>query len=337
MRASLNRFVFSNLFLLGWLGLVSTGTLSAQVSCDPSISPANLHSVYTSGTGALLQWDAVPGSVGVRLRAVLPGGGNVSKTIVGTEPNQFLVPDASLSPGVYTWYVQATCNLVPPFLVTAISPIDTFAVGGAGTCPTTVSDVDGNVYSVVNAGTQCWMGANLKTTHYRDGSIIPGSLSGGAWSTSIGGAQAMYNGDPAVSAIYGLLYNQYAVVDTRGLCPVGWHVPDDAEWISLSTTLGGAVLAGGAMKAIGELGAGTGLWLAPNTGANNSSGFSALPGGYRESTGGYGGLNSAANWWSTTPFNLGVGWSWVLTSSSSNLSHYTSAKRSGFAVRCIQD
>lgn len=318
-----------------WAG---AGNLHAQTGCDPSLAPRNLQSTYTPGAGALLSWDAVPGSVGVRLKAVVPGGATVQRNILGIEPDQFLVPDAVLDPGTYTWWVQATCNLVPPFAVTPISVSDTFTVGGGSGCPATVTDVDGNVYPVVAVGTACWMGANLDVDHYRDGSPIPGGLSDASWNaSSFNGVRATYDGDPALAAIYGQLYSHWVVSDPRGVCPTGWHVPDDTEWTDLAGAIGGGFAAGGALKTVGDLGAGTGLWASPNIGATDLVDFHGLPGGYRDLYGAYGGLSTSGSYWSATAFNALLGWSWVTFNNTAMLSHYHSDKRTGFSVRCVQD
>ena len=324
----LSTSIFLGLLLVLWAPLVSV----SQTFCDPAIAPTNLSSTYTLGTGALLTWDAVPGSVGVRLKAVLPGGTNVSKTIVGTEPSLFMVPDASLSPGVYTWQVQATCNLVPPYLTTAVSALDTFAVGGVVTCPATVTDIDGNVYPTVALGGQCWIQSNLQTTHYQNGDLIPTGLLSYTWQNTTTGAYAVLDNNPANKAIYGLLYNQYTVADSRGLCPTGWHVPSTVEWNEATSFLGGAGPAGGAMKQ-----AGTSLWQAPNAGATNSSGLTILPSGFRDDTGPYSGKGQYAYLWTST---ILTGYLADYTSFGylSNFIYVNHTSRpDGFAVRCIQD
>ncbi|MDP6908138.1 MAG: FISUMP domain-containing protein, partial [Flavobacteriales bacterium] len=86
---------------------------------------------------------------------------------------------------------------------------------------TTVTDIDGNTYDVVQIGSQCWMAENLKTTHYRDGSLIPVVTDNTAWGNLVSGAYCHYDNDNAHDNTYGKLYNWYAVMDTRGLCPEG--------------------------------------------------------------------------------------------------------------------
>ena len=208
--------------------------------------------------------------------------------------------------------------------------------GGSGTggCtggPSTVTDVDGNVYNVVTIGNQCWMKENLKTTKYRNGSPIPGNLSDAAWSSTTGGAQVDYDNDPTNTAIYGKLYNWYAVADPRELCPTGWHVPSDSEWTTLENFLGGSLVAGGAMKAVST------LWLSPNTGATNSSGFSGLPGGTRYTNGAYNVIGDFGYWWSSTQSSTTNAWGRFLSYINGSVSRYNANERAGFSVRCVRD
>jgi len=140
----------------------------------------------------------------------------------------------------------------------------------------TMTDIDGNVYETVTIGTQVWMAENLKVTHYRNGNTILHIIDWFSWFT-LTGAYCEYDNDVNNVAVYGRLYNWYAVNDSRYIAPVGWHVPSDAEWLTLVDYLGGDTVADGKMKEIG-----TTHWVSPNTGATNESGFSALPGGYRD-------------------------------------------------------
>jgi len=141
----------------------------------------------------------------------------------------------------------------------------------------TVTDVDGNIYKTVKIGSQWWMAENLKVTHYRNGDLLPNYTDSLMWSNTLNGARCYYNNDSIVYAsVYGALYNWYAINDSRQISPLGWHVPSDAEWIILLNYLGGLNIASGKMKETG-----TSHWQSPNSGANNSSGFTALPGGGR--------------------------------------------------------
>jgi uncharacterized protein (TIGR02145 family) len=181
----------------------------------------------------------------------------------------------------------------------------------------------------VKIGTQVWMKRNLDVSYYRNGDRIPQVRERVKWAALTTGAWCWYHNDSA----YGKLYNWYAVNDPRGLAPAGWHIPSDAEWTTLTSFLGGDVVAGGKMKSTGTIGAGTGLWHAPNTGATNSSGFTGLPGGLRESYDGtFSGISYYCFWWSSTE-------------GSTNVLYYDGGyvvlgqtdKANGFSVRCLKN
>src|SRR5262245_47721661 len=149
------------------------------------------------------------------------------------------------------------------------------------------------------------MNKNLSVTKYRNGDPIPQVKKNAKWATLTTGAWCWLNNDSA-NSIYGRLYNWYAVNDPRGLAPAGWHIPSDSEWTTLQTFLGGDSVAGGKMKSTGTIKAGTGLWRFPNTGATNSSGFTALPGGWRLDDGSFHNLGGndvgygVGHWWTAT-------------------------------------
>jgi uncharacterized protein (TIGR02145 family) len=136
--------------------------------------------------------------------------------------------------------------------------------------------------------------------------------------------------------LYGKLYNWYAVTDSRGLCPTGWHVPSDGEWTTLTTFLGGESVAGGAMKSTATQPT-PGGWYAPNTGATNSSGFTGLPGGYRDSGGGFYNLGYNGYWWSSSVAGSGSAWYRILSFNVANADRYFNFHRVGFSVRCVRD
>ncbi|MGA2297681.1 MAG: fibrobacter succinogenes major paralogous domain-containing protein [FCB group bacterium] len=148
----------------------------------------------------------------------------------------------------------------------------------------------------ITIGTQKWMCKNLDVDHYRNGDPIPNVIDSLIWRNLTTGAWCYYNNDSALGAIYGKLYNWYAVYDPRGLAPEGWHVPSDSEWTILTNFLGGDSIAGGKLKE-----AGFSHWQSPNTGATDETGFSALPGGWQdEYHHGFGELKYLGCWWSST-------------------------------------
>jgi uncharacterized protein (TIGR02145 family) len=195
-----------------------------------------------------------------------------NKTTDGSGTGSYVSSLTGLSPST-TYYVRAYATNSTG---TAYGNQQTFTTTATST---TVTDIDGNTYNTVQIGTQVWMSENLKTSRYRNGGSIPYVVGNTEWQALTTGAWSYYNHDEANNAVYGKLYNWYTVKGDT-LCPSGWHVPTDAEWTTLTTFLGSD--AGGKMKETG-----TTLWKSPNTGADNSSGFSARPGGYRYSDGSF--------------------------------------------------
>jgi uncharacterized protein (TIGR02145 family) len=207
----------------------------------------------------------------------------------------------------------------------------------------TMTDQEGNVYKTIVIGTQEWMAENLNTSIYRNGEVIPSGLSDAAYATTTTGAWAYYNNDASNACPYGKLYVWYTCVDARGLCPLGWHLPSEAEWRILRDFLGGEELAGGKMKSIGTIEDETGVWLNLNVEATNLSGFSGLPGGAR-------GRNSDIEiynafqgeygfWWSNTTWleDTGHAWDMALWNVSGNAFVANTSKSDYFSVRCLRD
>jgi uncharacterized protein (TIGR02145 family) len=192
-------------------------------------------------------------------------------------------------------------------------------------------DIDGNAYDTVVIGTQVWMSKNLRVSKYRNGDAIPTNLINTTWQNTTSGAYAIYDNTATNDSIYGKLYNWYAVADPRGLCPVGWHVPSDAEWSTLENFLDGSSVAGGKMKSVSP------LWLSPNSGATNSSGFSGLPGGNRNSSGTYVNVGYLGYWWSSTQFSTTSAWLRSLFYNNGDVNRNYYFKRFGFSVRCVRD
>jgi uncharacterized protein (TIGR02145 family) len=201
-----------------------------------------------------------------------------------------------------------------------------------------MTDQEGNIYKTVVIGTQEWMSENLNTSIYRNGDAIPTNLDDVTWRFTIGGAWAYYNNDASYACPFGKLYNWYACTDARQLCPVGWHVPSDAEWSILTTNLGGVAVAGGKIKTTGNINEATGLWHTPNTGATNSSGFSAAPGGYRGMSGLYSIIGLYGGWWSSSIDDSSCAiYRQLGYASGSADRQYSCFKQAGFSVRCLRD
>ena len=195
---------------------------------------------------------------------------------------------------------------------------------------------DLGINSFIKIGTQKWMTKNLAVSRYRNGDKIPQVTDPAAWAALTTGAWCWYNNDSAIGAVYGRLYNWYAVHDPRGLAPIGWHVPSDLEWDTLSTFLGNN--AGGKLKDTGTIEAGTGLWYAPNAGATNKTGFTGLPGGYRGGhSGAFDDFGGEGYWWTSTHYNASKARDRNLHYLDGHVGTYQYDKRYGFSVRCLRD
>ena len=205
-------------------------------------------------------------------------------------------------------------------------------------CPGTpsVTDIDANLYYTVQIGTQCWTQSNLKVTRYRNGDTIPTGLSNSAWQITTSGAYAIYNNDPMNDGVYGKLYNHYAVTDSRGLCPTGWHVPSNAEWTTLENHLGGSSVAGRALKST-AIQPTPGGWNPPYTGATNSSGFTALPSGLRNSNGNFSSIPYVGLWWSASVSSGFSAWSRYMDFTAGYIYNQGDARSDGYSVRCLKD
>jgi uncharacterized protein (TIGR02145 family) len=204
-----------------------------------------------------------------------------------------------------------------------------------------VSDIDGNNYKTIRIGSQLWMAENLKTTRYNDGTSIPDVTDDTEWRNLTTGGYSWYNnGAETFKAIYGALYNWYAVTDSRNICPTGWHVPAVQEWNALTTFLGDEIVAGGKLKE-----AGTTHWLSPNTGATNESGFTLLPGGMRiyNPEGGnadtqFEFIGSQSGLWSTSAtYDIYAAYIPAYYSEPGFYREYVVPKSTGLSVRCLKD
>ena len=200
------------------------------------------------------------------------------------------------------------------------------------------------VFPAVTIGTQQWMEKNLEVVTYRDGTVIPQVTTNSAdWAGLTTGAWCYYDNNQANGAIYGKLYNWYAVMGiataesatpTSGqiaarkqLAPQGWHIPTDAEWTTLGDQLGGNIVAGGKMKTTG-----TSRWNTPNTSATNESGFAGLPGGRASAN-----VGVIGYWWSVTQDNSTNAWNRDLYYANGSLGRYSNVKENLFSVRCLRD
>ena len=300
-----------------YLRKTDTASLSERINTKLNSSVIDLG----IRTGDIIYWDENLR----KFRILAPGtAGQVLKMSSGTNP-------------VPVWGTDATTS------VPAFSP-----------CGTTISDIDGNSYNTVLIGAQCWTKENLRVRRYNNGTSILFDTTGGSggssttWQNLKIGAHTIYAHDstattPSNLTKYGYLYNWYAAkgiyttgniqsTDTLNICPSGWHVPTDADWTTLTTELGGESGAGGKMKSIG-----TAYWSSQSAGTDNSSGFSALPGGYRDSGGSFYDVRNNAFFWSATEGATSNGRIRSLIFSNGNVTRTTFFKSVGASIRCLRN
>lgn len=200
---------------------------------------------------------------------------------------------------------------------------------------------DGNVYQTITIGTQVWMAENLRYLPSVVGSATGSSTTPyyyvyGFEGTNVTDAKATAN-----YTTYGVLYNWPAAMagsasstanpsGVQGVCPTGWHLPSDAEWMQLTNYLGGDYVAGGKLKETG-----TTHWNSPNVGATNETGFTALPGGYRVQVGAFYDIGKVGYWWSATAFSTNNAYYWHIGYSTGGIGRDFNPDEVGFSVRCI--
>ncbi|MFO8054150.1 MAG: FISUMP domain-containing protein [Bacteroidales bacterium] len=196
----------------------------------------------------------------------------------------------------------------------------------------TVSDIDGNTYKTVIIGKQEWMAENLKVTTYNDGTPIQHVRENSAWQGQTSGAYCWYENDSASwGGKYGALYNWYAI-NTTSLCPQGWHVAGESEWISLKDYLsahGYKDTEGTALKSTTGWG--------PSHKNTDNYGFNALPGGYRHKFGSFSGTGGFGRWWTATQINTHDAWFIYLSKNRNQVLKRSLSKKNGLYVRCLKN
>jgi len=214
----------------------------------------------------------------------------------------------------------------------------------SSSCGGIITDIrDANQYASVQIGNQCWMSENLKylpsvTGPNSSSTTTPYYYVYGYNGTDVNAAKTTTN-----YANYGVLYNWRAAMNgasssstnpsgVQGICPLGWHIPSDAEFTQLINFLGGISVAGGKLKETGTI-----HWLTPNLGATNESGFTALPGGFRNQGGGFFNLTATGHWWSTTIYSSSSAWYHFLDYNGNAVFKNAVSWELGYSVRCIKD
>lgn len=204
-----------------------------------------------------------------------------------------------------------------------------------------IKDVDGNIYKTIQIGSQTWMAENLKTTKYQNGAPVAYIKDAKKWNKDTSGGWCYYNNDPSLNISYGKLYNWFVVENEKNICPTGWHIPSDEDWNTLIGYLdydflpdaieSQSSVAGDQLKSTGNT-----FWKYSNEGTN-TSGFSAIPGAYRTSDGGFTVFNKEGYWWSSTPAYTNFAWYRSLHNKSSSVYRNYLNKTAGFSIRCVKD
>lgn len=304
---------------------VTIATLSTVIASSITVNSVVTGGNITSDGGAPVIERGVTWSVLPNPTIALPskssngsGSGVFSNLINGLLPNT-------------TYYVRAYATNA---IGTAYGNQIEFSTQSLPAIDTTVT--------AVTIGTQIWSKKNLDVTRYRNGDIIPQVTNPTQWNNLTTGAWCWYNNDSAsYSTVYGRLYNWYAVNDPRGIAPQGWRIPTESDWNKLVKFVDAAAdttcldcfpssSAGGSLKS-------TSLWTSPNTGASNSSGFSALPGGFRIDNGIFNNISKGCWFWSAGENNTINVWSRGLYYNSRAVSKYGEGKIYGLSVRVIRD
>ena len=214
----------------------------------------------------------------------------------------------------------------------------------------TIEDIDGNIYNTIKIGSQWWMAENLRVTRYNNGDSLLNFARGTF--EFIGdslGAYTSFGSDNVIVERFGLLYNWLAVDDPRGLCPVGWRVPSDEDWMVLERNV--LDIKRRELELTGWRGTGAGRlkendtlsWRHPNVGANNTSGFTARAGGYAVGIS-YNHLYSIGYWWTSTvhreeelPIRHKTAYNRELNFYNDRMSRFYKFTFTAMSVRCIKD
>jgi uncharacterized protein (TIGR02145 family) len=298
--------------------------------------------ITTDDVTAITQTTAISGG-----NITSDGGDSVTVRGVcwSTNPNPVFNDDHTSDGSSIGSFVSNVSGLTP----TTTYYIRAYATNSAGTSygkeltfitPATdlsVTDIDLNVYNTVTIGTQIWMAENLKTTKYNDNTEIPLITDNNAWAALTSPGYSWYhNNEASYKTSFGALYNWYTADFSsnggKNVCPLGWHVPSVAEWTTLTTFLGGANVAGGKLKETGST-----IWTSPNMGANNETGFSALPGGSRDLYGLFSGIGTYGIWWSVTETDSNYASRIYLDSNDGSAESDNGFKKGGFSIRCLKD
>jgi uncharacterized protein (TIGR02145 family) len=217
-----------------------------------------------------------------------------------------------------------------------------------------VFDADGNQYGTIMLNEKEWFAENLKVTIYQDGTPIANGLNDSQWENTTSGAYAIYpyqdivgiDDEEEMACLYGLLYNWYAVNDSRGLCPLGWRLPTDEEWLELIDYIEGEN-DGNILKSCLQVNSPLGgecatsehpRWDPDDTHyGTDEYGFAALPSGFKFYNGAFLNIGKQGSWWCSTDLGVQSAWYWSIYNNSGTLNRSAEDKNMGLSVRCIKE
>lgn len=320
--------------------VLATVLIALLMSCSKTNSPgnpsSNLSELTTLAATTVTQTTAQSGGI-------ISSDGGATVTARGVCWNTSQNPTTANSKTIDGAGTGSFNSSLTGLLANTIYYVRAYATNNVGTSYGTQSNFTTQAtviptITTVNIGTQVWTSKNLDVARYRNGDPIPKVTDAYQWASTKSGAYCYYDNDSAkYAAIYGKLYNWYAVMDSRGLAPAGYHIPTVFEWIKLYVTyLGGGASAGYKLKETG-----TAHWESPNANANNGSHFTGLPGGYRYFDGRFANLGVLGNFWSTSQgATLNAGSIYFSLTWNDNIPYTTADyldENDGFSVRCIKD
>lgn len=196
----------------------------------------------------------------------------------------------------------------------------------------TIKDFDGNIYHTTKIGNQTWMVENLKTTRFNNGDLIKNIKSNTDWKQSKESGYSIYNNDNTLARNYGLLYNYHCLKNSRGLAPKGWRIPTEDDLEELESFINSNTKTGIFLKEKGNS-----HWLPSIAVGNNATGFTALPGGYRDEEGFFYMMNANGYYWTTTGTFEFYHWSPRMFQAFADVRRDNVFTKYGFTVKCIKE
>jgi uncharacterized protein (TIGR02145 family) len=254
------------------------------------------------------------------------------------------------NPDTFNDFINASCNCVGSTSNgtgngSALLPGNTLCedenISVSGCNGQTTIEYNGHTYPLVEIGGQCWFAENLVTTSFNDGTEILLASSSQVWRDSVDAPMLAYTSYIQESAdLFGAYYNAPVVLNEKNVCPTGWHIPTDCEWMYMEGSLGMSIFEqqavsyrgqgiGGAMKTVTD-------WVLPNSGATNSTGFSAVPAGYLQADGGNPGIYFNSQFWTST-LNANFLAFRYLEYDKTSIGRIFAGPGSGISIRCIKD